>query len=310
MPFHVKRKGNQDFVLLLLGTKLKAGRVGNEDMHRKNTAKKPAKQTLLKAHSTVWKCSMISASQSLAANHLLYTKSCWYIVLGDAQISVLHHSSFQLPPSAIPINVVHLLHTPPVSKQRFPLIPTSIITLPAQPLLRRWPQGSALSPSVPSPHRQPEATVLQTHTAPSGTLHALSAALPNRNYIARISLQAFFSFFSTTFAPFFVHFPSSGKQGSPFSPPLSSPQHPLALPHSPHSPQPNLPPPALPPPHPAALGACPFPSVPYSRHVPRSTARSGESSVTPAGRRPRGAPHTRRGRRGIPRDEREPGKPH
>lgn len=52
MPLHVKRKGNQDFVLQFLGTKLKAGRVGNEDMHRKNTAKKPAKQTLLKADST------------------------------------------------------------------------------------------------------------------------------------------------------------------------------------------------------------------------------------------------------------------
>lgn len=251
---------------------------------------------------TVWKCSMISVSQSLAANHLLYTKSCWCTVLGDAQITVLHHSSFQLPPSAIPINVVHLLHTPPVSKQRFPLIPTSIITLPAQPLLKQWPQGSALSPSVPSPHRWPEATVLQTRTALSGTLHALSTALPDRNYIAHIPLQAFYSPPSTAFTPFFARFPSSGRQGRPFSPPPPSPQHPSHYHTAPTVLSPTcLPPPrhpALPPPHPAALGACPFPSAPYSRHVPRSTARSGGGEkprwLQPDDRRGggRGEPHT------------------
>lgn len=44
--------GNQHFILLLLGSKQnEARRVEKEDMH-KNMARKPAKQTLQRAHST------------------------------------------------------------------------------------------------------------------------------------------------------------------------------------------------------------------------------------------------------------------
>ena len=144
---------------------------------------------------------------------------------------------------------------------------------------------SRLSPESFSPFTTPmarwEATVLQTRTAPSGTLPALSTALPNHNYFAHISLQAFFF---STFAPFLCVFhPQGGREPHPptLLPPLGTSSHYHASPstHSPHQPSARPPPPALPPPHPAALGACPFPSARsaamYSRHVPRLAARSG-----------------------------------
>lgn len=155
---------------------------------------------------------------------------------------------------------------------------------------------SRLSPESFSPFTTPmarwEATVLQTHTAPSGTLHALSTALPNHNYFAHISLQAFFFF--STFAPFLCVFhPQGGREPHPptLLPPLGTSSHYHASPstHSPHQPSARPPPsPASSPPRSARGLPLPLSSqrsdVFQARPSPRSEKwRRGEAVVAPAG---------------------------
>lgn len=131
-------------------------------------------------------------------------------------------------------------------------------------------------------------------------------------------------FFFSVHSLLFCAFSTLREAGNPILPPSSLPSAPprttthLPAPTAPTSPQPGPPQPCLlptpqrsgpaPSPQLAAQRCIPGTSLASQREVEEGRSRGGSSRGTDGGR-PRGAPHTRRGRRGTPRSEREPEKP-